>query len=294
MAAGILVWIGSTLLLSSWRRFARPALGERLRPFHPGGPERTRPAGSVESLRDVVGPLVRDLGDSLARAFGVQERAEARLRRIHSDLTAATFRGHQVAWCGIALVAGAAAASLAGSVPLSVLLVPGGPLLAFLVIEQRLARASERWQRTTEEELPVVSEQLALLLNAGFSLGSALGRLADRGNGCTARDLEQVVNRIQQGLSEADALTEWADRCGSAAVQRLVGMLTVHSAAADLGRMVTAEARQVRRDLHRRSVEVMDRRAQQVWVPVTVATLVPGAILLAVPFLAALRLFANA
>ena len=49
-----------------------------------------------------------------------------------------------------------------------------------------------------------------------------------------------------------------------------------------------------RRDLQRRTIETIERRAQQVWVPVTVATLVPGVILLAVPFLAALRLFANA
>jgi hypothetical protein len=37
----------------------------------------------------------------------------------------------------------------------------------------------------------------------------------------------------------------------------------------------------------------MDRRGQQVWVPVTVATLVPGVILLTVPFIQALRLFSG-
>jgi hypothetical protein len=78
------------------------------------------------------------------------------------------------------------------------------------------------------------------------------------------------------------------------AVDRLVSVLTLHSEAADLGRLVSSEARQARRDLHRRTVETIERRAQQVWIPVTVATLVPGAILLAVPFLSALRLFSNA
>ena len=77
-------------------------------------------------------------------------------------------------------------------------------------------------------------------------------------------------------------------------VDRLVGVLALHSESADLGELVSAEARQARRDLHRQTIETIERRAQQVWVPVTVATLVPGVILLAVPFLAALRLFANA
>ncbi|HET9076314.1 MAG TPA: type II secretion system F family protein [Acidimicrobiales bacterium] len=296
VGAGLLVWAGATLLLSQWRRFARPSLSDRLRPFHPGGAEsQVAAAGSIGSIRDVLMPLARDLGDRVASVFGVQEKCERRLQRIHSELSASRFRSRQMVMCAAALVVGAAAAT-AGQVPaaLAVLLVAGGPTLVFLVVEQRLVLASQRWQRTTEEELPVVCEQLAMLVNAGYSLGAALGRLARRGQGCVARDLDGVVNRIRQGLSESEALQEWAERSGSGAVQRLVGVLTVHSSAADLGRMVTAEARQARRDLHRRTVEQMERRDQQVWVPVTVATLVPGAILLAVPFLAALRLFANA
>lgn len=296
LGAGILIWIGATLLLAEWRRFARPSLGERLRPFHPGATELTSPAtGSMGSLRDVIVPLARDGGDRLATIFGVQEKSEAKLRRIHSELTPGSFRLRQLAWTGGGLIAGAAVASVTGPAwPISVLLVAGAPLLAFLIVEQNLARASERWKRTTEEELPVIAEQLAMLLNAGFSLGSALGRLAARSQGCVARDLDQVVNRLQQGLSEGEALREWADRSGLAAVERMVSILTVHSTAADLGRLVSAEARQARRDRHRHTVEVMERRGEQVWVPVTVATLVPGAILIAVPFLAALRLFANA
>lgn len=296
LGAGVLIWIGATLLLAEWRRFARPSLGERLRPFHPGATELTSPAtGSMGSLRDVIVPLARDGGDRLATIFGVQEKSEAKLRRIHSELTPGSFRLRQLAWTGGGLIAGAAVASVTGPAwPISVLLVAGAPLLAFLIVEQNLARASERWKRTTEEELPVIAEQLAMLLNAGFSLGSALGRLAARSQGCVARDLDQVVNRLQQGLSEGEALREWADRSGLAAVERMVSILTVHSTAADLGRLVSAEARQARRDRHRHTVEVMERRGEQVWVPVTVATLVPGAILIAVPFLAALRLFANA
>lgn len=296
LAAGLLVWAGATLLLSSWRRFSRPSLADRLRPFSPGGGGPVGGSGgSIQSVGDVLGPLARDAGDRLAALFGIQEKAEKRLRRIHSPLGSAAYRVRQLGWSAAALVVAAAIATAAATpVPLSVLLVGGGPLLVFLVVEQGLARASERWQRTTEAELPVVSEQLAMLLNAGYSLGSALGRLAGRGRGCVATDLADVVNRIQQGLSEDEALREWAQRCGTLAVERLVGVLTVHSTAADLGRMVSSEARSARRDLHRRTIEVMERRGEQVWVPVTVATLVPGAILLAVPFLAALRVFANA
>jgi len=178
--------------------------------------------------------------------------------------------------------------------PVAVLLVVGAPLLAFLVIEQRLARASERWQQTLSLELPVVAEQLAMLLNAGYSLGAALARLAGRGHGCAAQDLAGVVNRIRQGLSENEALQEWVDVAGVEGVNRLAGVLALHAESTDLGRLVSADARQARRDVQRRTIETIERRSQQVWVPVTVATLVPGVILLAVPFLSALHAFSNA
>ncbi|MBV9662267.1 MAG: type II secretion system F family protein, partial [Acidimicrobiales bacterium] len=192
------------------------------------------------------------------------------------------------------VLGGLVAAATASPLPLVILLLAGSPVLVFLVVEQKLAHQSEQWQRDIAREIPVMSEQLAMLLNAGFSLGAALGRMAERGRGCVALDMARVVNRVQQGLTESAALSEWAELARVDAVDRLVGVLKLHSDAAELGRLISAEARQARRDLHRKTVELMERRSQQVWVPVTVATLVPGAILLAIPFLAALKLFANA
>ena len=297
LGAGLLVWVGSALCLARWPRLSRPSLAERLRPFHPGhhADARAPRPGSVASIRDLVAPSIRDAGDRVARAFGLSEGAAQRLTRIHSRTSATAFRLRQCAVVGaVAVACGLIDVLIAIPAAMAVLLVLGGPVLAFLVVEQRLAHRAELWQRTTAEELPVVSEQLAMLLNAGFSVGAGINRLAARGQGCVARDLQDVVNRIRQGLSERAALREWADRSAVDSVQRLVTVVTLHGEATDLGRLVSAEARAARRDLQRKSVEEIERRAQQVWVPVTVATLIPGSILLAVPFLAALHAFANA
>jgi hypothetical protein len=292
----LLVWVGATLLLSSWSRVARPGLTERLRPYHPVGVASPRAGGafSVGSLREVVGPLARAAGDRMASLFGVSEPLGTRLDRIHSSVGPTEFRVRQLAMSGAAMLLGAAIAAVGSAAPIAALLVLGPPLLVFLVVEQRLARASQRWQRDVANEVPVVSEQLAMLLYAGYSMCAALARVARRGSGCTAKDLARVGNRIRQGLSETEALREWAEVVRVDAVDRLVGILSLHGQSADLGRLVSAEAHQSRRDLQRRTIEIIERRAQQVWVPVTVATLVPGVILLAVPFLAALRVFANA
>lgn len=296
VAAGLLVWAGTTVLLSAMARFSRPTLAERLRPFTPG--TVAQPAGgilSVESFREVLAPLARHAGDRLSAAFGVVEPVDMRLRRIHSRTDAAGFRTRQMATALVAMVVAAVVAGFFGPPPaVSLFLVVGAPLTVFLAVEQRLASASVNWQRSLANELPVVSEQLAMLLNAGYSLGSALARIAGSGQGCMATDLKTVVNRVRHGVSESQALREWADVARVDAVHRLVAVLALNTEATDLGRLVSAESRAARRDLHRRTLEVIERRAQQVWVPVTVATLVPGVILLAVPFLAALKLFSNA
>lgn len=296
IVAGLLVWVGATLLLSATRWFSRPSLTDRLRPFHPEVQRSaTRPgAFSVESIRDVIGPLARSLGDRVASAFGVSEQLELRLRRVHAPLDVTGFRTRQLAWSAAGLVAALLLAATGLPLLVALMCVGGSPLLVFLIVEQRLAQASSRWQDTVARELPVVSEQLAMLLNAGFSLGSAISRLASRGNGCCAQDLRLVASRIRQGVDDATALREWAEVARVDGLDRLVAILALNRETADLGRLVSAEARQSRRDLQRRTTELLERRAQQVWVPVTVATLVPGVILLAIPFLAALRLFAGA
>lgn len=288
--------VGATLVLSSRPRFSRPNLVDRLRPYVPGAMSQAPSAGvlSAESFRDLLEPAVRLAGDRLAAIFGVSEPLALRLRRVHSTYDVSAFRLRQMMSTGAAFIGAAVIAALASPPPaVALLLVCGAPLLVFLAIEQHLARQSERWQRTLALEIPVVAEQVAMLLNAGYSLGAALSRITSKGNGCACADLRDVVNRIRQGVPEEAALREWADVAKVDSVHRLVGVLAMGSEASDLGRLASAEAREARRDLHRRTIELIERRSQQVWVPVTVATLVPGVILLAVPFLAALKLFSN-
>jgi len=138
-----------------------------------------------------------------------------------------------------------------------------------------------------------VSEQLAMLVSAGFSLGASLNRLATRGQGVCAEDLRRVTGRVRQGLSEGEALREWVAVARVPALDRLIPVLALDREASDLGRLITGEARAIRRDVQREVIETMERRSQQVWVPVTVATLVPGVVFMAIPFIEALRLFSG-
>ena len=293
---GLGLWAGLTLVLSQLRWFSRPPLVERLRPYSPSGMARAGRRGSilsVESFRDVVRPLARTLGERLAKLFGVSEELGIRLERIHSSDDVTAFRVRQLGW-GLAGFGVGTLFSIAvrPPAPIALLFILGGPLLGFLLPEQQVASASDAWRRRLNLELPVVAEQLAMLLSAGYSLGAALNRLAARGGGNVARDLTRVCSRIRQGLTEVEALREWAEVADVEALNRLLPILGLNREASDLGRLISEEARSIRKDTQRRLIETAERRAQQVWIPVTVAALVPGVIFLAVPFLEALRLFA--
>jgi tight adherence protein C len=222
----------------------------------------------------------------------VSEDLEIRLSRVHAAVDVTGFRVRQVGWSVAGLGAGALLAVAIRPAPVvATAFLLGGAIVAFLVQEQRLARESQRWQRRTFLELPVVAEQLALLLSAGWSLTSALNRLSARHRGAVGQDLARVCARVRQGLSEADALREWARLVSVPAVERLVPVLALNRDTSDLGRLVSEEARAIRRDVHRELIEAAERRNQQVWIPVTVAALLPGALFLAVPFIQALNAF---
>ncbi len=296
LVCGLGLWAGMTLVLSQLRWFSRPPLVERLRPYSPSGMARPGRRGavlSVESFRDVVRPLARTIGERLARLFGVSEELGIRLERVHSADDVTAFRVRQLGWSLAGFGAGTLLTVAVGPPPpIALLFVLGGPLLGFLVPEQQVASASDAWRRRLTLELPVVAEQLAMLLSAGYSLGAALNRLSARGGGNVARDLSRVCGRIRQGLTEVDALREWAEVADVEGLHRLLPVQGLNREASDLGRLISEEARSIRKDTQRRLIETAERRAQQVWIPVTVAALVPGVIFLAVPFLEALRLFA--
>ncbi len=294
IASGLLLWAGLTLLLSELRWFSRRPLSERLGPYVPGGMGTRGRVGllSVDSFREAVGPLARGLGSQFSRLFGVSEDLDRRLTRIHSDLDVTEFRVRQIGWSLAGLGAGsllAVAIRPPGAVALVFTL--GGMLLAFLLLEQQVTAASDRWKRTIHLELPVTGEQIAMLLGSGYSLLAALDRVSRRGEGPIAWDLRRVISRVRQGVSEERALQEWAELADVDSVERFVSVLALNREASDLGRLIANEARSIRRDVQRELIEIIERRGQQVWIPVTVATLLPGAIFIGIPFTAALSDF---
>jgi len=293
----VLVWAtGAALLLDELRWLRRVRLADRLLPYVAGAgiDRRTGLRHSDASILELIrAGAIRGI-DGLSTGLGVTLSLPDRLELLHRSTPASEVRLQQGAWA-IGALLGCGAIVLVLPIPalLGFGLVVASPVLAVLIAEDRLLRAVRRRQERVLRELPIVDEQLGMLLGAGYSLSGALERVANRGGGAVAEDLRRVRRRADQGLGEVAALREWATRSGVPAVTRLVDLLALSTEAGDLAHLITEEARSVRQQVHRELVADLDRRAQQVWIPVTVATLVPGTILLAVPFQQAVRMFSS-
>ena len=294
VAAGAVLGLGLTLLLSHVPAIGRQRLAERVAPFLASGSADRRVGPAGEGPARALASLAGDLGERLAALAGRGDEVAARLYRIHSPLSLASFRLRQLGWAVAAFLAGAGIGGATGLPPVvGLMAAPACALASYALTEAALVRACRRFEERRTLELPVVAEQLAMLVSAGYSLGSALARIGQRGSGACARDIRRVHQRVRQGVPELQALREWSAGAASPAVDRLVAVLVLSAETGDIGRLLAEEARSIRRAVQRGTVEVMDRRSQQVWVPVTVAALVPGVIFLAVPFVSALRLFAT-
>lgn len=292
LGASALLWCGVALVLSTLGPVRRPTLRRRLLPYL-----GVRPQPEGLPLRRRLGPLSLVIGEHLARSLRATEPLERRLRRVHHPLDPGAFRfrqlGHAVA--GLGLAGALAAAAPTGLHPLvTFVLVLGTPVAVFATHEHLLAERERRQTSQVTRELPTVAEQLGMLLASGRSVAAAIAHLGDRGHGPLADDLRRVTSRLQQGVDERSALREWADLRPAPGVSHLVGVLTLAGETTDLDHLVEQESDAIREQAHRQLLAELERRSQQVWVPVTVATLLPGSLLLLVPFLDALRLFAGA
>ena len=294
LLASVLGTAGLSLVLSRAPWFRQPGLAARLRPHTPGLVDRRPRVLGARSFGDALGPAAEHLGGLAARAVGISEDVGRRLDRLHRTISPMQFRIDQLRHAALALLGASAACGIIAPPPgIIVFVVVVAPLLSLLIDEQRLSSASTKWKRDLATELPIVEEQLAMLLDAGWSLGGALGHVSERTSGPSSRDIDRVLRSVRRGNSYRQALTQWKVIADVPCVDRLTSILVLADQGADLGRLVADEAQFGREERHRELLAAVERKGQQVWIPVTVAALVPGCMLLALPFIRALSFFSS-
>jgi tight adherence protein C len=195
-----------------------------------------------------------------------------------------------------ALLGGAAALPLAAAAPgrLGVVLAPAGPLAGFLAPDLWLARLAAERARRVRRDLPALLDILRVTIEAGGSLGSALGAVGERAEGPLAREWAAVASEVSLGVPLSRALDGLVVRLPQPEIGAFVAAL--HRAGrhgAPLSDTLAAQARAARFALARRIREDAARAGPKLQLVVALL-LVPSVLLLVAAALASALLAGDA
>lgn len=276
---------GWALLLGSLPPLRRPSLLQRLERRLDGlGADPDSVAGSGgrrDGRRDAPVKSHLERADHLLRQ---------RLERSGWTTTPRQLLGEVLASTGAGLLLGILLSSTTASAPLRLALplvgAAIGALAPFALLEQRASlRQAER-----SDAFPLLLEQLAMLAGHGFAIPEGFWRLERRWRGTTVgTDLGAICRRIAQGAEPDVAVADWAAAHRFPPGERLADALAASATSSDCERVLWQLSRAERERTLTELVHRFQVREQQVWVPVAVAALVPGMLLLVLPFARALH-----
>ncbi len=187
---------------------------------------------------------------------------------------------------GTAVATGLALGLVSSRVATATLALSG--VIAGLIVAHALNQGAAR-VRAIDASMPAEIEKLAVYLAGGYSLVGALSRIAERSKSPCTEIFEAVARSMRGGGALSDALAAAQEGSSIPSLTRLTKVLEGALYGADLVKAARNEAASQREDLHRRALAEMEKNSQKVWIPITIAALVPGIVLIFVPFVAVMK-----
>lgn len=154
-----------------------------------------------------------------------------------------------------------------------------------ICINTYLERTSKK--RNTQFDFALIAyiEQLSLSISNGKSLQSALTSVDNLDN----EEILNFQNLLRSGLDAESAASFWIEQSDSKSKRRLHDLIAAKTTAAESLKLMELILKQLRQEKRFSTLAEIERRNQLVWIPVTIAVLLPGMIFIAIPLEAALH-----
>jgi tight adherence protein C len=262
---GALAGGGLALVVAAAPRL--PRLDERLAPYLGDA----RPSRLLAPRGSTRWP---GAGRALDRWLGGRTSLDRRLAQAGRGLTVEEFRGEQVVWGALGLLAGLGVAALAllsgrAEVPGLLLLTAGLALLGVLARDRWLTYEVKRREERMLAEFPTVAELLALAVTAGEGAVGALDRVCRISTGELAAELRRALDEAKAGASLVTALEGIARRTSLPPLARFVdGVVIAVERGTPLADVLRAQAVDVREAGRRALLEAGGRKEIAMLVPV--------------------------
>lgn len=171
--------------------------------------------GAIELLKvDMNSAMAQKKAEKLSEMYGKKQAKQIVL----IDLAAQFTYTLTIAPLGILLTV------LADDVAFLLIVIA---LIVFLIIYLEYDKNSKLQSRhdVILREFPHVLSQLALLVNAGMPLRDALDITSQKGEGILYQELKVLMEEINNGVPEYEALASLADRCGVDSVRKFSSLI---------------------------------------------------------------------
>lgn len=300
--SGVVAWgtlFGLTLGLGLWSavgalpRFGGPRLADRVAPYVLDVSEEAQRYVSRTSVAPLpligtlFGPFASRLRRRLSSLLGGGTTIERRLRQSGSTASVEDFRGTQLVWLALALVAGILV--LIGVAPFRTVPSAVGvalPLVAavsaFLFRDWLLQRAAAARMRRIAGEFPTVLEFLTLSLSAGEGILDSLRRVSRTSSGELARELGVVVADVNTGVPLSAALASLRRRTELPILDRCIDAITgALEHGSPLAEVLRAQAQDARVESKRQLLETAGKKEVAMMVPL-VFLILPVTVLFAI------------
>ncbi|MGH9279215.1 MAG: type II secretion system F family protein, partial [Acidimicrobiales bacterium] len=147
-------------------------------------------------------------------------------------------------------------------------------------------RAERRRLAALAADLPDVVDLLALGVSAGLTVHLAVERVAARGSGPLAAELDRVVEEVRLGRRLSDALDDLPARAGEAVRPLVAALVAAERYGAPLVAGLERLAEEVRRDRRRRAEEAARKVPVKLLFPLVTCTLPAFGLLTVAPLIA--------
>ncbi|MDA8195868.1 MAG: type II secretion system F family protein [Actinomycetota bacterium] len=157
------------------------------------------------------------------------------------------------------------------------------PLITFANVAGKI-QGELRQRVEIESNLPLEIEKLALYLGSGLSLNSSFYRLAQTSSEQTRPVFTFIAQGLLSGISTNEVLEECYQRFPTESIRRITNLLSGGASGGDLVRVTREEAANQRSARHLGALAKMEKVTQSVWIPITIAALLPGIAIVFIPF----------
>lgn len=143
------------------------------------------------------------------------------------------------------------------------------PIITYMIPDVWLNGQVKKKKETIQRELPHYVNGIAIMCEAGLNLFPAIKEVASQKKGLLSNEFNQVLQKINVGLSQTEALDEMAERCQVEELSRFVSVINqaMERGAAGISELLRKQAEEIWEQRKKRAQKLGAEASMKLFLP---------------------------